>query len=129
MKNIKEYIWDFVVIFILILFIGIFIFWTLIDKNSSSGSASKVIISVNSRIEGEYPLNMDREVIVDNSYGRNVIIIKDGKVSVFEADCPSHECIDTGPIFRNKESIVCLPHRLVVYIDNQDESDYDTIAY
>lgn len=46
----------------------------------------------------------------------NVIDIKDGKVSVTSATCPDQICVQQGEISEKGETIVCLPHKLVIEI-------------
>lgn len=47
----------------------------------------------------------------------NVIDIKDGKVSVTSATCPDQVCVNQGEISEDGETIVCLPHKLVIEIE------------
>ena len=59
----------------------------------------------------------------------NVVEIKDGKVSVTEASCKNQVCVRHGAISRTGESIVCLPNRLVVRIENGEEGGgYDSVT-
>lgn len=46
----------------------------------------------------------------------NVIDIKDGQVSVTFATCPDQICVHQGAISKKGETIVCLPHKLVIEI-------------
>lgn len=48
--------------------------------------------------------------------GSNTVLIKDGAVSVIEADCPDLLCVKQGEINGSRETIICLPHRLVVEV-------------
>ena len=61
--------------------------------------------------------DIESPVIVENSYGRNVIEIKDGAVEVVWSDCASLVCKHTGKITRPGEVIVCLPHHLLIAIE------------
>ena len=43
-----------------------------------------------------------------------------------EADCPDKICVNTGKISKIGETIVCLPHRVVVEIQGEvSQSDSD----
>lgn len=70
-------------------------------------------------------LNREETTIEVNGYqgGVNRIVIKDGKVSMTEADCPDELCVKTGKISRTGETIVCLPHRVVVEIKGSQKDD------
>ena len=49
--------------------------------------------------------------------GSNVIRVEPGRISVAEADCPDGICVKTGWISDSAAPIVCLPHRLVIRIE------------
>lgn len=56
---------------------------------------------------------------------KNIIIIKDGEVFVSEANCNNNECVNQGSISKEGQSIICLPHKLVISIvgDNDEKLD------
>lgn len=61
----------------------------------------------------------------------NIVVIKDGKVSVTEASCKNQVCVRHGEISRSGESIVCLPNRLVVRIEGgspEEGGGYDSVT-
>ncbi|MBR0093559.1 MAG: NusG domain II-containing protein [Lachnospiraceae bacterium] len=62
------------------------------------------------------------------SGGSNLLVIEDGCACIREADCPDHTCIRAGHILRSGESIICLPHRIVVTIEKGEASGVDAIA-
>lgn len=74
------------------------------------------------RVEGEkttaYPLSTDRRETVHTAFGENTIMIQDGAVSMTSADCPDKVCVSMRRISRSGETIVCLPHKLVLEIKN-----------
>lgn len=60
---------------------------------------------------------------------RNLLVIKDGKASMKEADCPDKICVAHKPICKKGETIVCLPHKVVVEVRGEDHhDDIDAIA-
>lgn len=60
------------------------------------------------------PLDREQTVRIPSAYGYNVIRITPHGVSVTEADCPDQVCVKQGEIAASGESIICLPHRLVI---------------
>ena len=48
--------------------------------------------------------------------GYNLIRIAGGRASVIAADCKDQICVHHKPIAGDRESIICLPHRLVLEI-------------
>lgn len=78
---------------------------------------------------GSFPLDTDvveRIELPDGSY--NVLEIKDGKADVTEASCPDGICVNHRAVSRQKQSITCLPNKLVVEIRNGEASDVDAIT-
>lgn len=73
-------------------------------------------------IDGEevarYPLDKDFQKDIITEYGKNVLTIKDGKAFVKEADCPDGICVSHRAVWRVGDTIVCLPHKLVIRIDS-----------
>jgi len=68
------------------------------------------------------------EFIIDNDLGYNKILIKEGVVTMIEADCPDQVCVMSKPIQKPGESIICLPHKVVVKIEGREENTVDAIA-
>ena len=55
-------------------------------------------------------------------------MIENGKVKMKEADCPDQICVHHRAISKNRETIVCLPNKVVVEIVSSEESELDSIA-
>lgn len=51
--------------------------------------------------------------------GYNIITVKDGSISVTDADCPDRICVMTAPISDGIQPIVCMPHKLVIRIETK----------
>ena len=74
-------------------------------------------------------LSQDDVLTVASSAGTNVIEVQAGKVRVSEADCPNQDCVEQGWISKAGQQIVCLPHKLVVNITDEDAaSAYDVVG-
>lgn len=82
-----------------------------------------VIVSIDGKEAATYPLDEDRDEWIMGRGGKNRLIIKDGKASVTEADCPDKLCVKQGSISNVNESIVCLPHRITVRVAGEDDKD------
>lgn len=74
-----------------------------------------------------YPLYENRTIQIGEKQdgGINILVIENGSAFVTEADCPDELCVKQKKIFRTGESIVCLPHKLVITIIGGEESEYD----
>ena len=51
--------------------------------------------------------------------------IKDGKVTMKEADCKDQICADHKAIEKSGETIVCLPHKVVIEIRSEDGKEQE----
>ena len=51
----------------------------------------------------------------DGAY--NLFSVIDGKVTMVVADCRDQICVNHKPIMSERESIICLPHKLVIEIE------------
>ncbi len=83
------------------------------------------VVELNGNLYGRYSLQ-EKEVqtlAIQSKFGYNNIVIKNGKVSVTESDCPDQLEIKAGTIFRSGEMLVCLPNRLVIRIEGGKEVD------
>ena len=56
----------------------------------------------------------DREFVIETELRSNTIRIKDGRISVIDADCPDRTCVSMGELSSELTPIVCLPHRLII---------------
>lgn len=84
-----------------------------------------VEVYVDGKLTYSYSLDKNRTFEVDCDNGKNVVEIKDGKVSVIDADCNNHACVKSKAISKKGEQIVCLPHKLIVVIKGGSEGELD----
>lgn len=59
----------------------------------------------------------------------NLLEFKDGAVRIKEANCGDQVCIRQGWIYKDGQTIVCLPHKLVVEIKDQTGGADDNLIY
>lgn len=104
---------------IIIMITSVFFIITSVIKKGTSPNTVKITIS---GLEyASYSLYNDREVEISNGYGNNKIVINNGMVFISEADCPDKYCVKHKPISKSGESIICLPHKLVVEITGEND--------
>ncbi len=91
-----------------------------------------VRVTVDGELYGTYSLSQNMTEDIRNGeggYGYNRLVIHDGRARIESASCPDGICVDHRPIFRDGESIVCLPNRVVVtVIILQDTDSPDIVA-
>jgi hypothetical protein len=119
-----------IVLIVLLFFLGI-VLTVIIYRPATTDAASEKQLEVrqNGTVIMTLPIkDEDTEQRIENtSDGYNVFTIKNGTVQMTAADCPDSTCVHTGSISRVGETIVCLPHRLVLKIvEIKDDSSPDT---
>lgn len=94
------------------------------------GEGDTVVVEVDGAPYGTYPLSKEMTLeIRTGEAGENVnlLVIRDGKAMVTEASCPDGICAAHKAISREGESIVCLPHKVVITVrrvgDHANEPD------
>ncbi|WP_029321281.1 NusG domain II-containing protein [Butyrivibrio sp. AE3004] len=115
-RRVKTYI---LLLTVIILSLLLLIFGKIFSKNGT-----KAVISVNGEIIKELPLDIDTEFEVKSENGDiNIIEIGNGYCYVKSANCPDKLCINQGEISKAGESIICLPHKVVVTIEGNGNID------
>ena len=90
-----------------------------------------VTVTVNGKPYGEYALseNMTQDIYTgENGEQCNRLVIRDGKAFMETATCPDGICVSHRAIFRNGESIVCLPNGVVVTVTTVADTDSPDIV-
>ena len=96
---------------------------------TTSHEGSTVVITVSGEEYGRYPIDIDRVITVDTGSGINEITINNGEAYVSYADCPQGICAHHKPVSRSGESIICVPHEVVISIESEDsEGGYDAVS-
>ena len=78
-------------------------------------------VTIDGKVYGIYDMSVDQKIIMDETTGYNGFEIKDGVVTMVEADCPDQYCVKHTPISKEGETIVCLPHKVVLEITDSEE--------
>ncbi len=96
-----------------------------------TGTAGEsVVVTVAGQEMGRYSLHKSVTVPIvgKNGTGKNILQIEDGYAKMTEADCPDKTCVHQKAISRMGETIICLPHQIVVSIESSQVSEVDEIA-
>lgn len=96
---------------------------------------NRIQVILDGKIYGTYSLEKNQVIEIEEGSFYNKIRVEDGKAYMEEANCPDGYCEEQGKISRHTQTIVCLPHKLVVEVleaDNDkkanEEEIPDTIA-
>ncbi|MBE5955806.1 MAG: NusG domain II-containing protein [Lachnospiraceae bacterium] len=113
---------DFLLILCVLVLAGGVFLWNNLVRGDAGGEA---VVYVDGEVYASYPLNEERELVIETEYGKNFLIIKDGKADMTEADCPDGLCVKQHSIYKTGQTIVCLPHRVVVEVEGGQANELD----
>lgn len=115
-----------VILIITVSIIGVFTY-----KNFKSGPEKIALIKQDGKVIKTIDLNKikykQKFIVKYKSSNFNKIEIENGKIAITDADCPDKICVKTGWISEPGQSIVCLPHKLIIEIEGKN-SNYDDIT-
>ena len=119
---------------VLFICVGLIAFFGLPGRAAFSGLSSdhpafnlndaddlRVVVKVSDKVALDEPLSSDIQKKIETPDGYNVISIRNGSVCVTEADCKNHICVNSGFIDKKGQVIACIPHRLLVTIEDGGE--------
>lgn len=121
--------------FILVVFLMIASFIPLLFFVNTHTSGQIAQLRVNNKLVKNFELNKDQVyTYFDKSDDdRNKIEVRDGQIAIVDANCDDQICVRKGFISKTGQTIVCLPHRLVIEImptTDQQHIDKDrTVDY
>lgn len=82
------------------------------------------VVSRDGIVEERLSLAEDARLLLQDASGNeNMLVIEEGSVRLEDANCPDRLCVRQGAISRRGESIICLPHRLVITIEGRVQKD------
>ncbi len=113
--------------FILAAVIVIIAVAVLLFINGTKVKGNSVVVKINGVVTQSYPLSENSEFEIKtgkNNENINVVIVENEKVRVVKADCPDGICKEYRPISYVGQTIVCLPHKVVIEIVG-DKTDVD----
>lgn len=108
---------------ILVLLIVVIILLLIFKLNEKKDNLLAVVYYENNKVL-TIDLSKDEDVYYVEGYNGNVkLIAGNGKIKVDEEESPLHLCSKQGYITKSYESIVCLPNKIVIKIEANDELD------
>jgi len=105
-----------IALFFIILIVGLALSWATLTMNTDG---DKVVVTVDGKTFGTYSLYEDKTIEVKQADCTNYITIKEGLVSMESSTCKNQVCVNTGKISQTKDSIVCLPNKVMVEIKSE----------
>lgn len=101
----------------------------LLFTQKSATSNGIVVVTIAGEEYGQFPLDeniVEKIELPDGSY--NILAIKDGKADITEASCPDGICVRHRKISKTNQTIVCLPNKVIITIENGAETEVDMMT-
>lgn len=101
----------------------------LLFTQKSATSNGIVVVTIAGEEYGQFPLDeniVEKIELPDGSY--NILAIKDGKADMTEASCPDGICVRHRKISKTNQTIVCLPNKVIITIENGAETEVDMMT-
>lgn len=87
-------------------------------------TGDSVSVTVDGKLFGRYSLHEDAEITIPSADGHfNKLVISNGSARIESADCPDKLCVKRGFVKNAGQTVICLPHRVVVTIEGTGEVD------
>ncbi len=94
-----------------------------LTASALKSEGSFVSVKIDGKEEYRYPLGEDvRKIISTGNGDENVLVIKNGEAFIESANCKDKICVEHRKIKNTGESIVCLPHKVVIEIVGSDST-------
>lgn len=94
---------------------------------SASDSNSVANVYVDGKLYHSIDLNDVKNnytIDIPNSEDKhNIILVEKGAISMQSADCPDKLCVKQGKISGGSYPIVCLPHKIIISIEDEKNTD------
>ncbi|MEF3330382.1 NusG domain II-containing protein [Oceanobacillus sp. M60] len=125
--------WDVILVILLVLlsFLPIGIFVLQQSQYAEEDSVNVAVITVDNEIVEEIQLTGNtetREIEIEVSdHDNNIIEVDNERIHIKSATCSDQICVRTGYISMPGQTIVCLPHKLVVEIQSDSGETEDMI--
>lgn len=101
--------------------------WIVID-NFVLFKGDTVQVLVEDKVVNTFPLDVDKSYKIKIDDFINEVVIEKGSVYMKDANCKDLLCVKQGKITEGGQTIICLPHKLVVRIISKEKSDIDAIS-
>ena len=124
MSFVKKHKNDILLILAVIVAAGALWLYTLASRENGA----EAVVTVAGEELCRMPLNEDAQLLIGEGEKTNLLVISGGTARIAEAGCPDRVCVNSGEISFGGQTVVCLPHKLVVSIEGGADSELDGVA-
>lgn len=118
---------------IILMLVAAVISWLGINKLGESKDERQIVIETNGSVYKTIPMKVgmkQQDIHIELENGKYIdIVVDENGAYVSDVICPDKVCQKTGLVSRVGQSIVCLPNKVVVYIEGKSESEVDDVSF
>jgi len=118
---------------IILVLVAAVLSWLVVNKLGESEDVRQVVIETNGSVYKTIPMSKGmklQNIHIELENGNYIdIVVDENGAYVKDVECPDKVCQKTGLVSRVGQSIVCLPNKVVVYIEGKTESDVDDVSF
>lgn len=118
---------------IILMLVAAVISWFGINKLGESKDERQIVIETNGSVYKTIPMKVgmkQQDIHIELENGKYIdIVVDENGAYVSDVICPDKVCQKTGLVSRVGQSIVCLPNKVVVYIEGKSESEVDDVSF
>lgn len=120
-----------IIIFVILIAAGLS--WFGLKQMERIGAGGQVVVQVGGQPYKSIPFEKgmkQQKLHIELDKDRFIDIVANGEgVYVEDVVCPDKLCQKTGTIDKTGQSIVCLPNKVVVFIEGKDNPQVDNVSY
>ena len=89
---------------------------------------SVVVVYGDGQAVDSFSLDEEVDYTIQTKQGTNQLVISNHKAKITQADCKDKLCVHQTQIAKDGETIVCLPHKVVVQVAGGKEQELDGVV-
>ncbi|MBR2133886.1 MAG: NusG domain II-containing protein [Eubacterium sp.] len=113
---------DFILIAVVLFVVAVLVF---VLYGTGAHIGAYVTVEVDGTVVETLPLDKNTTYEIKTAGGTNTLVIDDGFAYISEADCPDKICVHHRKINKSGESIICLPHKVIVTVSSSESAEVD----
>jgi len=79
--------------------------------------------------EWTFPLDTNETVTVNGPLGDTIVKINEGKARIESSPCENQTCVGMGSVHKQGQWALCLPNKVMLFIEGTNDKDIDTITW
>ncbi len=109
--------------------IVLFALFIFVIRYVQTNIGEEVVVEVDGEVMEQLSLNKNTKITIKSANnGENTLVIQDGYAYVEYSNCKNQICVHSKKINKSGESIVCLPHKVNIYILGGKGREMDAVT-